>query len=110
MNDRTGKTIHRKQRGKVAHPTPAALLSRTAAPASPADRSPAADTPANAVIGRSPLFIEPARREAMIAEAAYYRAQHRGFEPGHEFEDWCAAEAEIDGMLNGCAPPPGCGG
>ena len=33
--------------------------------------------------------------ERMIAEAAYYRAERRGFEPGHELEDWFAAEAEI---------------
>ena len=30
-----------------------------------------------------------------IAEAAYYRAESRGFEPGGETEDWLAAEAEI---------------
>jgi Protein of unknown function (DUF2934) len=30
-----------------------------------------------------------------IAELAYYRALQRGFEPGHELEDWLAAEAEI---------------
>jgi hypothetical protein len=35
------------------------------------------------------------RREA-IAVAAYYLAQRRGFEPGHELEDWCAAEAQFD--------------
>lgn len=35
-------------------------------------------------------------REAMIAELAYFKAQSRGFEPGHEVEDWLAAEAEID--------------
>ena len=29
-----------------------------------------------------------------IAEAAYYRAERRGFEPGYEIEDWLAAEAE----------------
>jgi hypothetical protein len=32
---------------------------------------------------------------AMIAEAAYFRAEKRGFVPGHELEDWLAAEAEI---------------
>jgi hypothetical protein len=31
----------------------------------------------------------------MTAEAAYYLAERRGFEPGHELEDWLAAEAEI---------------
>jgi hypothetical protein len=30
-----------------------------------------------------------------IAEAAYYRAQQRGFSPGYELEDWLAAEAQI---------------
>jgi sterol desaturase/sphingolipid hydroxylase (fatty acid hydroxylase superfamily) len=31
----------------------------------------------------------------MIAEAAYYRAERRGFAPGFELEDWLAAEREI---------------
>jgi hypothetical protein len=35
----------------------------------------------------------------MIAEAAYYRAQRRGFAPGAELQDWLAAEAEIDHAL-----------
>ena len=30
-----------------------------------------------------------------IAEAAYYRAERRGFQPGVEMEDWLAAESEI---------------
>ena len=34
------------------------------------------------------------RREA-IATAAYYRALARNFEPGHELEDWVAAEHEV---------------
>ena len=35
-------------------------------------------------------------REARIAEAAYWRAERRHFEPGHELEDWLHAEREID--------------
>lgn len=31
----------------------------------------------------------------MIAEAAYYRAQERGFAPGLEAQDWRDAEAEV---------------
>lgn len=31
----------------------------------------------------------------MVAEAAYYRAQRRGFAPGRDLDDWLAAEAEI---------------
>jgi hypothetical protein len=34
-----------------------------------------------------------------IAEAAYYRAASRGFEPGGETQDWLAAEAEILGRV-----------
>jgi len=38
-------------------------------------------------------------RRAMIAEAAYLRAERRAFEPGHETEDWLAAEVEVDALL-----------
>lgn len=37
----------------------------------------------------------PAEVARMIAEAAYYRAEKRGFAPGFELEDWLAAEREI---------------
>lgn len=37
----------------------------------------------------------PAEREAMVRTAAYFRAQRRGFQPGYEWEDWLAAEAEV---------------
>ena len=32
-----------------------------------------------------------------VAEADYYRAQQRGFAPGHELEDWLAAQHQIIG-------------
>jgi hypothetical protein len=35
----------------------------------------------------------------MIAKAAYYRAERRGFAAGHEAEDWLAAESEVDAAL-----------
>ncbi|HEY1889946.1 MAG TPA: DUF2934 domain-containing protein [Steroidobacteraceae bacterium] len=41
---------------------------------------------------------EDARR-AMVAQAAYLRAERRGFAPGGELEDWIAAEAEVDALL-----------
>jgi hypothetical protein len=34
-------------------------------------------------------------RLSMIAEAAYYIAQKRGFQGGDQVEDWYAAEKEI---------------
>jgi len=38
-------------------------------------------------------------RQRLIAEAAYFRAERRGFQPGRELEDWLAAEIEIDALL-----------
>ncbi len=45
--------------------------------------------------------ISAAQRERMIAEAAYFRAEHRGFQPGDPVADWIEAEAEIDRLLEG---------
>jgi hypothetical protein len=33
--------------------------------------------------------------QALVRQAAYYRALKRGFAPGHELEDWVEAEAEV---------------
>jgi hypothetical protein len=38
-------------------------------------------------------------RRELIAEAAYHRAQRRGFRGGSAVADWLAAEADIDAML-----------
>jgi hypothetical protein len=35
----------------------------------------------------------------MVAEAAYYTAERRGFAPGFELEDWLAAEHEVEKAL-----------
>ena len=42
-----------------------------------------------------PRAPTPVEIYEMIAEAAYYRAQKRGFAPGLEAEDWRDAEAEV---------------
>ena len=47
----------------------------------------------------SPSFVGPEQRAALIAEAAFFRAEKRGFAPGHEVEDWLAAESEVDAKL-----------
>lgn len=39
-------------------------------------------------------------RRAMIAEAAYYIAQQRGFSDGHDVDDWLLAEKRIDAGLS----------
>lgn len=41
--------------------------------------------------------------EAMVAEAAYYKAEQRGFAPGFEMDDWLQAERELASVL---APAP----
>ena len=41
----------------------------------------------------------PEERQAMIAEAAYFKAEQRNFSPGHEELDWLEAEREIESML-----------
>ena len=53
-------------------------------PAMPQTRSPDADAEA---------------RRRMIAEAAYYAAEKRGFAPGGDVDDWLCAEAEIERRL-----------
>ncbi len=35
----------------------------------------------------------------MIATAAYFYAEHRRFEPGHELDDWLTAERQIKSKL-----------
>ena len=45
------------------------------------------------------VAVTATARRAMIAESAYLRAERRGFTPGHETEDWLAAEAEVDRLL-----------
>lgn len=39
--------------------------------------------------------VSPEERQRLIAMAAYYRAERRGFAPGRELDDWLESEAEI---------------
>jgi len=43
--------------------------------------------------------VDPELRHEMIATAAYYIAEQRGFAPGHEQDDWYRAQAAIDKQL-----------
>ena len=58
-------------------------------------------------ISRVTPFVDPQQRAALIAEAAYFRAEKRGFAPGNETGDWLAAEAEVDARLLASAQAPG---
>jgi len=39
--------------------------------------------------------ITAQEREHLVARAAYFRAEKRGFAPGCELQDWVEAEAEV---------------
>lgn len=39
--------------------------------------------------------ISVEERERLVARAAYFRAEKRGFAPGFELQDWVEAEAEV---------------
>jgi hypothetical protein len=43
--------------------------------------------------------VKSSERQQMIAEAAYFKAERRGFNGGDAVRDWCEAEAEIDARL-----------
>jgi hypothetical protein len=44
--------------------------------------------------GSGPAFSAQ-ERERLVAQAAYFRAEKRGFAPGFELQDWVEAEAEV---------------
>lgn len=43
--------------------------------------------------------FSPEQRNQMIAEAAYFYAEKRGFFGGDPMDDWLTAEAEIDSIF-----------
>lgn len=62
----------------------------------------AAAAPAKAAAVAKPAgkpAVDPQVRLRMIAEAAYYIAEKRGFIHGHHDADWAQAEREIDALL-----------
>jgi hypothetical protein len=76
---------------------------RTTESARTADSAPATEkvTPRRRAAAKSDAAValsESARR-AMVEQAAYLRAERRGFAPGGELEDWLAAEVEVDALL-----------
>jgi hypothetical protein len=100
---------------------PASVAQRTAPPHAPIEATQVAAIvkPVRAQPARTRLKAKTARgsppngatalsadeRRAMIEQAAYFRAEQRGFAPGHERDDWVAAESEVDQFLAASAPP-----
>lgn len=50
------------------------------------------------------IFPPSINVQAWVAEAAYYKAQNRGFLPGHDLADWLEAENEIIKMIHAEIP------
>ena len=69
--------------------------------ANPRPERVAPDAPSSDVIqtgassGSARAGMSPEEIYRLIQEAAYYKAKARGFEPGHEVQDWIEAEAEV---------------
>ncbi len=45
--------------------------------------------------------ISAEERQNLIARAAYFRAEKRGFSPGCELQDWVEAEMEVTRLIGG---------
>lgn len=43
-------------------------------------------------------------RNRMVADAAYFHAERRGFASGNEMADWLEAENEIDSLIRAGGP------
>jgi len=48
-----------------------------------------------------PIHVSPEERWRMIATAAYYKAEARGFVAGDDQQDWLDAEADINKLFSG---------
>ena len=72
---------------------------RLSHPARPAPQVRAHVAQTTVVARRAATLTQPELRRDIVAQAAYFRAERRGFEPGHDLEDWLAAEAEVDAAL-----------
>jgi hypothetical protein len=96
MQEKQDKPTGRRNRRAVMQATPPAGVETTAKRATPA-RTSHAETDSSTTLSSQD-------RLRMVESAAYFRAERRGFTPGHEIEDWLAAESEIDALIAAIAP------
>jgi len=87
---------------KRSSSTPATAQMTSVSPNSPprtAASKPNSGAKPDSLLEHSPAPVSADMRRAMIAEAAYYIAEQRGFSDGREVEDWLLAEKQIDAGL-----------
>lgn len=82
----------------IAKPPMVLTSSRSAARV--AESKPNAGSKPDSHSGRPQLPMTAETRRAMVAQAAYYIAEQRGFICGREVEDWLLAEKQIDSALS----------
>lgn len=87
----------------ATHPSASVAAQESSAAKAATPRKPRAPRPKKSAAAELPIPIEISEemRRGMIAEAAYLRAERRGFVggPDREKEDWLVAEAEVDALL-----------
>lgn len=91
-----GATAAQGSTSTVGTGTATAANKKNAVPKSPKKPVAAAKTTNNT----PPPDINPEERYRMIAVAAYYRAEKRGFIGGDPSQDWVEAEAEVNQLIN----------
>ena len=64
------------------------------------DESPKLELPIKKDAQKPHNEVSSEHRLHMIATAAYYLAEQRGFVGGNEMHDWLVAERDIDSQLN----------
>jgi hypothetical protein len=84
---------------EIASPSRAKRAHRSANAAQPTRRKTANGAPAA-------RDVSTERRQAMIAEGAYFRAAERGFQGGDPVADWLASERDVDALLSAGEPRP----
>jgi hypothetical protein len=113
MASRPSGTTPRSKKGSTRTLPPVTTVTNKEQTLTDADAETAENRSADGVVGEAssnevqitdskleqrdiPSFSES--RAARIAEAAYWRAERRGFAPGQEVDDWLNAERDIDGQ------------
>lgn len=79
---------------------PLAARPSSTSPGSAAVAKPNSDSKPDSLTRRTLVPVAAETRRAMIAEAAYYIAEQRGFSSGRDMEDWLLAEKQVDAALS----------
>lgn len=79
---------------------PAKAGTKTAKAATKTAKATTKTTKRRAKAQPKPVELSPELRHEMIKEAAYFRAEKRGFQGGDPVSDWLASEQEINSALS----------